>query len=291
MRFVWPTIMTCAVLMSAAPAFAHELTNGRITVDFDDGPTADRVDSIAWIDSDGVSTGNLATSGGPVNCGDPQEFFGQAYGDTDGGTMLMVVDGATAKWKSKNAVSGTSKANGSDACFTLMGKTTSVYTMSAGAKAQNMMTIKRTFAFSGAAATQVDNLRAYTPRLNMSVYKNVIYPDSTGALQTVPIANCPFAEAQGCEVANWNGTWFADDDGNGNGMMMIRDKSSTAPAKIAMDFDSFSNANVTSILLVKPEAGWSGSLVETEHMCFYDAKSWTDKDRARGKLPTGCTVN
>src|SRR6185437_10609546 len=154
---------------------------------------------------DGVSTGNLVTFGGPVNCGDPQEFFGQSYGDTDGGMMLMVVDGATAKWKSKNDASGTSKTTGNDTCFTLMGKTDSIYTLAAAKKTQNMMTIERTFAFSGAAATQVDNLRAYAPRLNMSVYKNVIFPDSTGALQTIPIANCPFATAQGCEVANWNG--------------------------------------------------------------------------------------
>jgi hypothetical protein len=290
MRFAHSMPLMFAALLSAAPAFAHELSNGRITVDFNDGPTSDLVDSIAWINSDGVSTGNLVVSGGPLNCGDPQEFFGQSYGDSDGGTMLMVVDGATAKWTSKNNVSGTSKTKGTDTCFTLMGKTTSAYTMSAGAKAQNMMTIKRTFAFSKAAETQTDNLRAYAARLSMTTYKNVIFPDSTGALQTVPIINCPFAPAANCEIANWSGTWFADDDGNGNGMMMISDKSSTAPAKIAMDYDSFSNTNVTSILLLKPDAGWSGTLVETEHMCFYDAKSWTDKDRAKGKLPAGCPV-
>jgi hypothetical protein len=279
-------------LLAAAPAFANELSNGRITVDFDlsGSDTADRVDSIAWTNSDGTSTGNLATAGGPVNCGDAQEFFGQAYGDSDGGTMLMVVDGASAKWNSKNAASGTSKVSGRDECFTLMGKTTTAYSLSSKSSQESMLAIKRSFAFSDAAASQTDNLRAYAPRFNMNVYSSVIYPDSTGALHVLPIGNCPFAGAQGCEIADWNGRWVADDDGAGNGIALIRDKSSTAPAKIAADYDSFSASNVTSILLVKPDAGWSGKLVETEYLCFYDAKSWTAKNRAKGKLPDGCQV-
>ena len=125
MRSVRTAAFTCLSLLATAPAFAHEISNGRITVDFDVSGTgtSDRVDSISWINSDGNSTGNLAMQGGPVNCGDPQEFFGQSYGDSDGGTMLMVVDGATAKWKSKNDTSGSSKTSGKDTCYTLIGKT------------------------------------------------------------------------------------------------------------------------------------------------------------------------
>jgi hypothetical protein len=38
-----------------------------------------------------------------------------------------------------------------------------------------------------------------------------------------------------------------------------------------------------------PVDGWLGTVSETETMCFYDAKSWPDKNRAKGKLPKGCS--
>jgi hypothetical protein len=289
MRSVRTAAFAGLSLLAAVPASANELSNGRITVDFDttNSGTADRVDSITWINSNGASTGNLAMQGGPVNCGDAQEFFGESYGDTDGGPLNMVVDGATAKWKSGNDTTGTSKTTGKDACFTLSGKTTTAYSLSAVSKAENRMEIKRTFAFKNA---QSGNLRAYAARLSLTTYKEVIYPDSTGTLQTIAIGNCPFATAQGCEISNWNGKWFADDDGNGNGMVMIRGQTSTAPAEIAVDYDSDSASNVTSILLMQPVDGWSGKLVETEYMCFYDAASWPARNRAEGKPPKGCDV-
>jgi hypothetical protein len=289
MRSVRTAAFAGLSLLAAVPAFANELSNGRITVDFDvsGSQTADRVDSISWINSSGTSTGNLAVAGGPVNCGDPQEFFGASYSDSDGGPLGMIVNGASAKWTSKNDTSGTSKTTGKDACFTLSGRTTTAYSLSSSSRAESMMKIERTFAFKNALS---GNLRAYAARLSLNIYNEVIYPDSTGTLQTIALNSCPFATASGCEISNWNGTWFADDDGSGHGMVMIRDKSSTAPAEIAVDYDSDSASNVTSILLMQPEEGWSGKLTETEYMCFYDATSWTAKDRAKGKLPKGCQV-
>src|SRR6201999_93081 len=149
------------------------------------------------------------------------------------------------------------------------------YSLSASTRFQNMLTIKRAFNFSPGASSQTESLRAYTPRVGYNPYTNVIYRDSTGTLKTVPIVNCPSAKTVNCEISDWSGKWFADDDGHGNGVMMIRGKASTAPAEIAMDYDSFSQSNVTSILLVKPAAGWSGKLTEIEYLCFYDATSWT----------------
>ncbi|HEX3665062.1 MAG TPA: hypothetical protein VHU23_07510 [Rhizomicrobium sp.] len=285
-------VLAYLLISTVMPVCANELSNGRLTVDFDlsGSKTADRVDSVVWINSDGTATANLAVAGGPVNCGDPQEFFGESYGDLDDRALELIANGSSAKWKQKKATSGTSKTNGKDTCTALLGKTTTVYSLADGDSTQNMMKIKRSFAFASGAQANTENLRGYVPRVSMNTFVDVIYLDSEGALQTVNIGNCPFATETNCEISDWNGKWFADDDGNGNGIVMIRDKTSKAPAEIAMDYDSFSVSNATSILLMRPGAGWSGNLTETEYLCVYDAKSWPAASRAKGKLPKGCTV-
>jgi len=281
-------IFACTVLVSAAPAFGNELTNGRITAELATGgsKTMDRMDSITWINSDGVLSGNYVANGGPPDCGDPQEFFGEAYSDSDSFLLLMVVAGASAKWDQVNETSGTSKTTGKDTCFILAGKTTTAYTLDATDTKVSEMTIKRTFNFTADANL---NERAYTARLPDATYSTVLYPDSSGVVQSVNLFDCGALPA--CEISDWNGIWFADDDGNGNGMVMIRDKASTWPAVLGIDYDSFSNSNVTSMVLMRPSDGWTGKKVtETEHMCFYDAKSWPVRKRNAGKLPVGCTV-
>lgn len=278
-----------AILISAMPVAANELTNGRITVDFNSNgssKTMDRVDSLTWIDSDGVQSGNFVSAGGPPDCGDPQEFFGQSYSDSDSDLLLMVVAGTDAKWKSANDTSGTSKTTGKDTCFILSGRTTTVYTLNVTAAKQSMMNIKRTFSFTTDAN---NNLRAYAARLPNTIYSTVLYPDSSGKVQSVNLFGC--GALPSCEISDWNGKWFADDDGSGSGMVMIRDKASTWPAEIGIDYDSFSSSNVTAILLMRPSDGWTGKTVtEVEHMCFYDAKSWPVRKRNAGRLPTGCKV-
>jgi hypothetical protein len=280
--------LACLALSSAGPAMANQLANSRITVELDTGgsTTADRVDSLVWIDSQGVATPNLAVSGGGPYCGDPLEFFGQSYGDVDGGGLYLVIAGSSAKWTQRTGASGTSKTTGMDSCATVVGKTTTSYSLGSGAAVQNMMKIKRTFDFDASAQSNTNNLRAYVPRVSVSIYYDVIYPDSTGALQSFNVDECSSA----CEISDWNGKWVADDDGNGNGIVLIRDPSSTWPAEIAADNDSDSESNLTSILLMRPEAGWSGKLAETEYLCVYDATSWPAANRANGELPEGCRV-
>jgi hypothetical protein len=288
MRSKATLIFACAVLVSAAPAFGNELTNGRITAELATGgsKTMDRMDSITWINSDGVLSGNYVANGGPPDCGDPQEFFGESYSDSDSFILFMVVAGASAKWDQTNALTGTSKTTGKDTCFTLSGKTATTYSLDTDDTKMSQMTIKRTLTFTADANL---NMRAYAARLPNAVYATVLYPDSTGAVQTVNLFNCGALPA--CEITDWNGKWFADDDGQGNGMVMIRDKASTWPALLGIDYDSFSSSNVTSMVLLRPSDGWIGKkVVETEHMCFYDAKSWPAKKRNAGKLPVGCTV-
>jgi len=287
-------IAACCVLLSTSPVFAtHQLANGRITIDFGDGGVgqdADVVSSATWVDSSGKTTPNLVSNSQLPGCGDPGEFFGESYGDTDNGTLLMVWSGASSTWTSTSGTSGVSTLSGEEGngCGKLIGQTTTAYTLGAYAAAKNEMKITRTFTFfSPDGVQQTDNLRAYVPRVDVSKYNTVVYLDSKGMPQTVSVSTCPTASSK-CEIADWNGIWVADDDGQGNGIVLIRDKSSKAPAKIAIDNDLFSLSNATSILLMKPKHGWRGKLTETEWLCFYDAKSWPADQRTKA-LPTGCT--
>jgi len=123
-------------------------------------------------------------------------------------------------------------------------------------------------------------------RLPISPYNTVLLPDSSGNIVTYDANNCGFP----CEIVDWNGRWFADDDGSGNGMMIIRASADRAPAIVAIDSDGFSNSNVTSVVLEQPNGGWKSAVKELEFICFYDTTSWTAADRSNGTLPSGCAA-
>jgi hypothetical protein len=72
--------------------------------------------------------------------------------------------------------------------------------------------------------------------------------------------------------------------------MVVRDSSSTAAAAVALDNDSISASNLTSIVIKPPAGGWSGRVTETQWLCFYDPSNWSMARRAAGQLPIGCTV-
>jgi hypothetical protein len=170
-------------------------------------------------------------------------------------------------------------------CGTLVGKTTTTYTLGAFAAGKSAMKIKRTFAFGPDGVNLADNLRAYVPRISIIKYPKVLYPDTAGAVQSVTVLTC----SPNCTAPTWNGTWVADDDGMGNGIVLIRDKSSKAAAKIGILWGDLSNSNSTSILLMRPAGGWRGKLTETEWLCFYDPTSWPVDQRAKS-LPKGCSA-
>jgi hypothetical protein len=275
-----------------SPSLAHELTNGRIDViQADSGggyntTTNDRVDSISWIKSNGSSTGNLVSQGGPVSCGDPAEFFGESYSDVDGGSLVVVVAGSASTWRENPAGSTGTAVETGNTCAALSGLATTLYSLTTTPATINAMKIHRAFTFNATAASQNYNLRAYVPRLPRATYVNVLIPNRKGKVKTMPVLNCPTS----CKVTEWNGTWVAQDDGAGNGIVLIRDKASTAPAAVSVDYDGFSSSNNTSILLLQPSGGFVKPIVEVEWLCFYDPTSWPQGKRNKGELPTGCKV-
>jgi len=143
------------------------------------------------------------------------------------------------------------------------------------------MKIVRTFNFkSGLGKVQNTGLRAYIPRVQ-SYYRYVLVPNKAGKLVKYDSASCVSSP---CAVTDWNGVWFADWDGGGTGIIVIRDASSGFPAFVGIQSGGLSNANFSSIVLQQPATGWSGILTETEYVCFFGEGSWNPSPA----LPSSC---
>lgn len=212
-------------------------------------------------------------AGGASACDDPDEFFGQAEGYPDVTKPPLMVGGGTH-------ASYTSATHGfvADAkTFTRLltcptvhedGLTRTIYTLSTdyagGVKVQ------RTFRFNrGLGIVANTGLRAYIPRF-LGIYRYVLVPNKNGRVVKYDASSCTSAP---CAITDWNGKWFAEDDGGKEGPIVIREPSAT-PAFIAIQSGGLSNANFTSIVLLQPSTGWSGILTETEYLCFYNFQSW-----------------
>ena len=277
--------------LGSTPALATELTNGRITVDFDTNPSfpapdQDRVDSISWIQSDGTSTGNLAASSPFGECGDVSEFFGQSYdeGSVPDTPVQAIIAGSLSNWTDVDSgLSGYSKATQAKTCDRpLQAVTETYYKLKTLAAVSNALRIERRIRFLASAKGKMTNFRAYVARLPYPIYPTILVPETDGTIHRVSVTYG--------DLSGWNGTWFADDNGSGYGMMVIRDASSTWPATIDMDTDGGSNSNLAAISLIVPPGGFSGEITETEWLCFYDPTTWPKSRAAKGLLPKGCSV-
>jgi hypothetical protein len=287
-------VATAALTPTSKPG-PHVLTGSKITLVFANpgtgfsGTTSDRLDTLVWIDSAGRPSGNLAAHGGPVVCGDPIQFFGQSYGAPEGALPGMIAAGAFSTWTTKSDTAAKTSTEGKTCAGQLDGKTVTKYRVYTTSDRENAIRVTRRFDFSG--GTPVFNgrgLRPYVPRLPLEAYPTVLWPNATGsALLTKDAGGC----AADCEVTDWNGRWFADDNGAGSGMVVIRDSRSTGPALLAIHNDSLSASNLTAVLLIQPPNGWKAPLTETQYLCFYDSKTWPAADRARLKLPAGCRIS
>jgi hypothetical protein len=283
-------------LLFAAPfagAVGQVLHNERLAVDFGDLQVEafvnlNRVDRIRWIDSSGVARINYVANGGPLICGDPQEFFGQAAGDIEVDDSRVIVPGMQGTWHGggRKATVTTGPTGGKPCGLRPPAATQTQYTLSNKPSEVNELRVARRFDFNASTpAMSAAGLRAYMARVPVDTYHTVLWPDATGTvINTIDTSVCPI----GCQVTDWNGRWFADDDGAGNGMMVIRSAASTFPAVLDVDWDGFSWSNVTSVLLLQPAGGWKAPVSEVEYLCFYDAISWPAAARLAGLAPTGC---
>jgi hypothetical protein len=260
----------------------------RIKITFD---TIDpeRVLSLQWIDSAGATSPNVTGQGGPLHCDDPQEFFGQSYGAPEGTLPDPVVGGYLGTAVSC-AADITITAAAKDCTQAAQMPVTTQYHFYRGAQASQMR-ITRTFGFD--ATTTVfagtTGLRPYVPRVSINHLINVIYPNLAGtAVASTPATAC----GGDCFVptgTTWNGKWFADIDPNsGLALIVLRDPSMTTPVDLTVNYDSFSNANLASFVVLQPAEGWKAPLTEVEYLCFADLVSWPQTARDAAQLPAGC---
>jgi hypothetical protein len=147
-------------------------------------------------------------------------------------------------------------------------------------KRADLIAVERTFEFGEEAYTH--DIRPFIPRLfPRDEFTQVLHPNARGkALMTVLAEECEF----GCEVKNWNGAWFAIHNPiNGQGLLVLREPSSYN-VSLWVDADGGSWTNATSVLLKQPTGGFTGTVTETEYLCFYDSSVWVPSNR----VPTGC---
>ena len=293
-------LMGWALLPTSADAQGIVLTGGTLNLDFADAAiggnstTLDRLDKLTWSGGSGGLAGQnlVSNSGAGGDCnGDPHEFWGQSYGEPEGTDPLIIFAGTSATASNLTATSMTTTATGTITCgcgnnSQAGAPTTTVYNVfPAGDPNVNEVRVSRTIQFSSSTPVfNTNGVRGYVARLPISTYNTVLVPNAAGTIVPYQASNC----ASDCEITDWNGQWFADDNGSGSGMVVFRDSSSTSPAIVAVNNDGSSASNLTSIVLLQPTGGWKAPVTETEWLCFYDPTTWTAAQQAAGTLPSGC---
>jgi hypothetical protein len=261
--------------------------SSRITMELD-ADNAEWVTNLQWLDSANTLIPNVAAFGGSSTCGDPPEFFGEAYGAPEGKTPNVVVAGSRSHATGCGLDINITNLGVKDCSNADQTLTTTAYHFYEGTKV-NQLRVTRTIGF-GAASPSVNDgdLRVWQPRVGLSTWGNVIYPNAAGtAVTPVAAASCP-GDCPIATGATWNGQWFADLTADGHAIIVRRDPAMTAPVSLTVNYDSYSNANLASFVAVKPEAGWAAPITEVEYLCFADLTSWPQTDRDAAVLPAWC---
>jgi hypothetical protein len=272
----------------------HTVTTSKFHIQFGNSGTnapndPERVDSLTWKNSSGMQSGNLAVRGGTYCTTDARESWGQSYGSVEGQQPYLVVGGSTGTWTSPAAGQVLIKTNTPTTCATHIPITTTYTFFDTGLHA-NEIKILRTVPFGTHhyANPSQEGLRVYVPRLSLTKYNQVLYPDSSQKLVVSTVCdNCaPLGSSA------WGGRWFADNSSADNsGLLVLRATTDQPGAELEIDQDGFSGSNNTAIDLPQPTGGWKASVKEVEYLCFYDATSWPLSKRQPGRavtLPAGC---
>ncbi len=274
----------------AGAACESASTGSRIVIAFDTA-NAERVTNLQWIDSAAQTTVNVIGQGGPAYCNDPVEFFGQAYGAPEGTLPYSVVAGyLSTKVQCGLDAEISSAAQSCSPAATAQPKVHTQYHFYDDSHASQVR-ITRTVGFDSSTPfySGTVGLRPFVPRVSLGVLPTVIYPNQAGtAITTLGSTQC----AGDCFIpvgTTWNGKWFADINAAGLALIVVRDPNMTAPVDLTVNYDSYSNANLSSFVLLQPtDAGWKAPVTEVEYLCFADLTSWPQTERDAAQLPAGC---
>jgi len=190
---------------------------------------------------------------------------------SDANFRALVGWGSTGTWDSLGP-NGAAIASAASGCYGTSGiPVHTSYQFFDDGNEVNRILVRRRISF-GTTPFGYD-LRAYIPRLYpRDQYSLVTHPNAAGTDLVTEIGNdCEF----GCEVTNWNGTWFAVHDPVSGHGMIVRHASSSNPVALWVDMDGGSQTTASGVLLLQPPGGFTGTVVETESFCFYDSSIWT----------------
>jgi hypothetical protein len=253
------------------------VTTGNLFVDWSE-TNPEEIVELRWNGSP-----NLTNSAGP-DCRGNLEYFGNSWVSENEGTPSfffgsLVGWGTSGTWNAptQKKVNVDSISSG---CFgsANVPVTTKYQFWDSGAPA-NRIKVQRQFAFG--STPYAHDVRPYIPRLYpQDGFTQVLHPNGAGTtLLTETTTGCDF----GCVIPDWDGSWFAiHNPVTGLGMIVRRESSS--PAALWVDKDDGSFTNSSSVLLLQPAGGFTGTVSETEFLCFYDTSLWTPSTT----LPPGC---
>jgi len=215
---------------------------------------------------------NLTNSSPNVEypCGGDSEFFGNSWGGSDGADYVSPVGWGTSGIWAPYGISGVDVLSAATGCYGTSGiPVRTRYGFVGGSPAVARIQVERRFDF-GPTPFSVD-LRPYIPRLSLANdYSRVLYPSIAASLVTRDAFECPY----GCPVLDWAGTWFAIHDPETGRGLVVRHEPSSAPADLWVDLDAYSTSTSTSVVLRAPVAGFTGTLVDRQVLCFYDKTIW-----------------
>ncbi len=242
----------------------------------------EEIASLQWMGSPNLTNSAPAASGAcPA---DDLEYFGNSWVSENEGTPSfyfgsLVGWGTTGSWSPQ----GSKKVNidsSSSGCFGSADlPITTKYQFFEGGPTANRIKVQRRFAFG--ATPYAHDVRPYIARLYpRDAFTQVLHPDASG---TSLVTEDPSLCENGCEVTNWDQTWFAIHDPS-TGLGEIVRRASSTPSALWVDQDAASFTNASSVLLLQPAGGFTGNVSETEFLCFYDAGIWTPST----SLPPGC---
>jgi hypothetical protein len=279
--FITVVIASMLIVMTVSAAIIDPInrtvTTGNFFVDWSETP--EEIVNIQWMGSP-----NLTNSAVNV-CGGDLEYFGNSWVSENEGTPSfffgsLVGWGTTGTWNTPTdkKVNINSISSG---CFGSANiPITTRYQFYDSGNAANRIKVQRQFEFG--ATPYAHDVRPYIPRLYPQTdFTQVLHPDSSGTtLVTETTEGCDF----GCVITDWNGSWFAiHNPATGLGII-VRRESSSIPAALWVDKDNTSFTNSSSMLLLQPSGGFTGSVSETEFLCFYNSSLWTPST----VLPSGC---
>jgi len=226
---------------------------------------------------------NLTNASANSNCSGDLEYFGNSWVSEDEGTDSLFFNslvgwGTTGTWtaQTKTKININSKSFGCPGSVNIPVNTR--YQFFNNKRRANLIMIRRTFDFG--TNSDIHYMRPFITRLYPSDgFTQVLHPDASGR-KLMKDTTCDF----GCKAATWNGSWFAiHNPATGLGIIVQHRPSSYAVA-LWLDNDDDSFTNSSSILLLRPSGGFTGTVTETEYLCFYDANLWTPSLT----LPLGC---